>query len=244
MTHAGRQPGGESAPTGPDDWTVPMPAGPVARLCVMISGGGRSLMNLHACCSGGGPVGSERIGARVELVIASGPCAGAERARVAGIETLTMPGVIAPELLGRELAARAIDFVVLAGYLKLLRIPAGFEHRCVNIHPALLPAFGGKGMYGHHAHAAVLASGAKVSGCTVHMVDERFDTGPIVLQRTCPVLDDPADTPESLARRVFDEELIALPMAVHALATGRVAIRRGIARVAADGPWGSRRPGA
>jgi phosphoribosylglycinamide formyltransferase-1 len=210
----------------------------------MISGGGRSLMNLHACCSGTGPAGVPRVSARVELVIASGPCAGAERARVAGIETLIIPGVIPPEALGRELSARRIDLVVLAGYLKLLRIPAGFEHRCVNIHPALLPAFGGKGMYGHHAHAAVLASGAKVSGCTVHMVDERYDTGPILLQRTCPVLDDPRDTPESLAQRVFGEELIALPTAVHALATGRVAIRGGSARVSGDGPWGTRRPGA
>src|SRR4029450_5553555 len=92
----------------------------------------------------------------------------------------------------------------------------------MNIHPALLPSFGGKGMYGRRVHEAVLAHGCKVSGCTVHFVDGSYDTGPIVLQRTCPVADD--DTPETLAARVFEEEKVAYPEAIRLFAAGRLKI--------------------
>jgi folate-dependent phosphoribosylglycinamide formyltransferase PurN len=92
----------------------------------------------------------------------------------------------------------------------------------LNIHPALLPSFGGKGMFGRRVHQAVLDHGCKVSGCTVHFVDGTYDTGPIVLQRTCPALDD--DTPESLALRVFEQEKIAYPEAIRLFQQGRLKV--------------------
>ena len=110
------------------------------------------------------------------------------------------------------------DLVVLAGYLKLVpaRVVARFRQRTINIHPALLPAFGGPGMYGHRVHQAVIASGATLSGATVHFVDEQFDRGPIIAQRTVPVL--PDDTAESLAHRVLAVEHELLPQVVLELA--------------------------
>jgi phosphoribosylglycinamide formyltransferase-1 len=109
----------------------------------------------------------------------------------------------------------------MAGFLQLIQIPDDFKQRVLNIHPALLPAFGGKGMYGHHVHEAVLRSGARVSGCTVHFADNEFDHGPVVLQRTAPVLDD--DTPDTLAARVFEQECIAYPEAIRLIAERRKA---------------------
>jgi phosphoribosylglycinamide formyltransferase 1 len=110
------------------------------------------------------------------------------------------------------------QLVCLAGYLQLLRIPADFSHRVMNIHPALLPAFGGKGMFGHRVHEAVLESGAKFSGCTVHFADNEFDHGPIIVQRVVSVLDD--DTSDSVAQRVFEQECIAYPEAIRLFAQG------------------------
>jgi folate-dependent phosphoribosylglycinamide formyltransferase PurN len=92
----------------------------------------------------------------------------------------------------------------------------------MNIHPALLPSFGGKGMFGHHVHQAVINHGCKVSGCSVHFLDNSYDTGPIILQRTCPVLDD--DTADTLAARVFEQETIAYPEAIRLFAQGRLKI--------------------
>jgi phosphoribosylglycinamide formyltransferase-1 len=92
----------------------------------------------------------------------------------------------------------------------------------VNIHPALLPSFGGKGLYGHKVHAAVIEHGCKISGCTVHFLDDAYDTGPIILQRACPVLDD--DTPQTLAARVFEEEKIAYPEAIRLFQEGKLKI--------------------
>jgi len=116
------------------------------------------------------------------------------------------------------------DFIALAGYLKLVPPPVvhHFRNRIVNIHPALLPAFGGKGMYGHHVHEAVLASGAPESGATVHMVDAEYDRGPIVAQERVPVL--PDDTPDSLAARVLKVEHSLYPRTLRAFAEGRVRI--------------------
>ena len=114
------------------------------------------------------------------------------------------------------------DLVVLGGWLSLLRIPPAYAGRVINIHPALLPAFGGKGMYGRRVHAAVIEHGCKLSGCTVHLVDDQYDNGPIVLQRACPVLDD--DTPETLAARVFEEEKVAYPEAIRLFQQGRLKV--------------------
>ena len=126
------------------------------------------------------------------------------------------------------------DLVVLAGWLCLLEIPPKYAGRVMNIHPALLPSFGGKGMFGRRVHEAVIAHGCKVSGCTVHFVDAEYDSGPIIAQRTCPVLDD--DTPESLAHRVFEEEKIAYPDAIRLFAQGRLTIEGRQVRVAPAPP--------
>jgi formyltetrahydrofolate-dependent phosphoribosylglycinamide formyltransferase len=115
-----------------------------------------------------------------------------------------------------------VDLVCLAGWLCLLHLPERYRGRAMNIHPALLPAFGGKGMFGHHVHESVINHGCKVSGCTVHFLDSAYDTGPIIIQRTCPVLDD--DSPDTLAARVFGEELIAYPEAIRLYAQKRLRI--------------------
>jgi phosphoribosylglycinamide formyltransferase-1 len=122
--------------------------------------------------------------------------------------------------------------VVMGGFLKHVLIPPDFENRVINIHPALIPAFCGRGMYGHHVHEAVLEYGAKVSGCTVHFVDQDYDHGPIILQRVVPVLDQ--DTPEALAARVFAAECEALPEALRWIATGKVTVEGRKVHIAAD----------
>jgi folate-dependent phosphoribosylglycinamide formyltransferase PurN len=175
----------------------------------MLSGSGRTLDNLLTAIREG------RLNASVDVVIASRECLGAEKARAAGVETIVMPGVIPAETLERTLAARRIDWVVLAGYLKYLNIPPAFAGRIVNIHPSLLPAFGGPGMYGDRVHAAVIRAKSKQSGCTVHLVDDVYDHGRIILQRTCSV--EPGDDARTLAARVFTEECIAYPEALQQL---------------------------
>jgi formyltetrahydrofolate-dependent phosphoribosylglycinamide formyltransferase len=183
---------------------------PTPRVCVMISGGGRTLINLLDHIERGS------LKAKVAVVIASdGACAGVERARARRVPVLVMPGVIPGEVLERTLREHHIDFVVLAGYLKLVNIPRGYEGRVVNIHPALLPKFGGKGMHGRRVHGAVLAAGERVSGCTVHLCDGEYDTGRILLQKTCPVM--AGDTPDTLAARVFEVEKAAYPEALSRL---------------------------
>lgn len=185
-------------------------------IAVMLSGSGRTLANL---CD---RIGAGDLPARVAVVIASKECPGAQRARDRGIPTIIEPGVLPADRLDSILREHGAQWVALAGYLKMVNIPHAFEGRVVNIHPALLPAFGGPGMYGDRVHRAVLAHGCKIAGCTVHLCDERYDTGPIVLQRACEVRDD--DTPESLAARVFELEQQAYPEALAALIEGRVVI--------------------
>ena len=121
-----------------------------------------------------------------------------------------------------ELDRYPVDLVILGGFLKFWKIPRKYEGRVMNIHPALIPMFCGKNFYGHSVHEAVLASGVKVSGCTVHFADNVYDHGPIIIQRTVPVLDD--DTPETLAKRVFEQECIAYPEAIRLFAAGRLKI--------------------
>lgn len=186
------------------------------RLAVCISGGGRTLLNLAERIEAG------RLDAEIALVIASRECPGAERARQRGLPVTVEPGDIPAARLGALLHEAGAEWVVLAGYLRLLPIPPGFAGRIVNIHPALLPAFGGRGMHGERVHRAVLDAGCKVSGCTVHLCDDRYDTGPIVLQRACEVRDD--DTPDTLGARVFDLECDALPDALAMLLAGAVEV--------------------
>lgn len=177
-----------------------------ARLCVMLSGSGRTLENLFAASGDG------RLSATVELVIASRPCRGVEIARERGVETRVEAGEISAGTLARLLHEHRIDVVALAGYLRRVHVPEGWQGRILNIHPSLLPAFGGQGMYGDRVHAGVLAAGLTETGCTVHLVDDRFDTGPVLLQRRCPVL--PGDDVSTLASRVFAEERRAYPEAL------------------------------
>ncbi len=124
----------------------------------------------------------------------------------------------------RVMEEYGVNFVVLAGYLKMIgsKILRKFKHRILNVHPALLPSFGGKGMYGHHVHEAVLNYGCKVSGVTVHLVDEEYDTGPPVLQQCVPVHDD--DTPDSLAQRVLKVEHQIYSQAIKLFAEGKIKI--------------------
>lgn len=175
----------------------------------MISGGGRTALNLQDEIDAG------RLQARIELVIASRPCAGLDRCLARGLDAFILRGRLSRDTLGDVLRARHIDLVVLAGYLHLVDIPPGYEGRIVNIHPSLLPAFGGAGMYGDHVHEAVIASGARESGCTVHLCDGAYDRGPILLQMRCPVL--PTDDPHALASRVFELEKQAYPEALREL---------------------------
>ena len=119
-----------------------------------------------------------------------------------------------PDKLLRRLQDEGTDFIVLAGFLWLVPpcITAAYSNRIVNIHPALLPAYGGKGMYGHHVHEAVLAAGEQQSGITIHYVNDRYDSGDIIFQATCPVL--PGDTPDTLATRVHDLEYEHFPRVI------------------------------
>ncbi len=172
----------------------------------MISGEGRTLQNLLEWIDAG------RLRAVVAVVIASRESAGTRAARQRGIAVQVLPGNIPRQTLEETLHAAHVNWVVLAGYLFLVDIPPAWRGRAVNIHPALLPRFGGKGMYGRRVHDAVLAAGEPVSGCTVHMADEEFDRGRIILQRQCPVL--PGDTPDTLAQRVFELEREAYPAAL------------------------------
>ncbi|MBI2119462.1 MAG: phosphoribosylglycinamide formyltransferase [Elusimicrobia bacterium] len=160
--------------------------------------------------------------AEVTLVIANKKEAFAlERAKRARIEALFLDPLSFStrfayfEKMTEELENRKVDLVCLAGFLLKLEGPIlkKFSKRILNIHPALLPKFGGKGMYGHHVHEAVLKAGEKESGCSVHVVDEDFDHGPILLQRKVLVL--PEDTPQTLADRILKEEHLLYPEAIH-----------------------------
>jgi formyltetrahydrofolate-dependent phosphoribosylglycinamide formyltransferase len=187
------------------------------RLAVLLSGSGRTLENLLDEIAAG------RLAASVEIVVSSrGDVRGVEVARRAGVPTHVLPRTNTPLATWSHAifnACRAVeaDLVVMAGFLHLVEIPDDFAGRVLNIHPALLPAFGGRGFHGMHVHRAVLARGCTVSGCTVHLVDNEYDHGRILLQKTVPVL--PDDTPESLAARVFAEECRALPEAIRRFAT-------------------------
>lgn len=179
------------------------------RLAVFLSGTGRTLVNLAAVIDRG------ELHAEIGLVVASRACEGIGRAETLGIPVRLIEGEIEPGALEGLLEEFSIDWVVLAGYLKRLPVPTRWVGRVVNIHPALLPDFGGAGMYGDRVHRAVLEAGVPESGCTVHLCDEHYDTGPIVLQKRCPVL--PGDTPRSLADRVFQVETEAYPAALRLL---------------------------
>lgn len=196
---------------------------PAPRIAVLLSGSGSSLENLCAEIDAG------RVPGQVDLVLASRASAfGLERARQRGIPALCVPRRAHPDPSGYNdalhaaLAERPLDLVLLLGFLSPFEPRARFAARCMNVHPALIPAFSGRGFYGHHVHEAVLAAGVKLTGATVHFVDDEYDHGPIVLQEAIAVLDD--DTPATLAERVQAVERRLVPEAVRLFAAGRLQI--------------------
>lgn len=188
------------------------------RLAVLLSGSGRTLENLLE------QIGAGRLPAEVAVVVSSKPdVRGVKIAERAGVPVRVLP----PGGQGVEAWSEAIfaacrqaraELVVMAGFLHLVRIPSDFAGRVINIHPSLLPAFGGHGFHGMHVHRAVLERGCTVSGCTVHLVDDEYDHGRVLLQEPVPVLAD--DSPESLAARVFAAECRTLPEAIRRIAAG------------------------
>ena len=188
------------------------------RLAVLLSGSGRTLENLLEWIDSGG------LSATVAVVVSSRPdVRGLRIAERAGLSTRLLPpsGQSVEgwsERIFRACREARSDLVVMAGFMHLVRIPADFTGRVINIHPSLLPAFGGRGFHGMNVHRAVLERGCTVSGCTVHLVDDEYDHGRVLLQRTVPVLAD--DSPESLAARVFAAECQTLPEAIQRIAAG------------------------
>jgi phosphoribosylglycinamide formyltransferase-1 len=192
-------------------------------IAVFASGRGSNLMAILKAIEEG------KLKARVVVVVSNNSSAGAlEIARSKGIDALhisrrqfSSDREYADKILS-ELRKRNVELIVLAGYMK--KIPAEvvseYRNRILNIHPALLPSFGGQGMYGINVHKAVIESGVKITGVTVHIVDEEYDHGPIVLQRAVEVKDD--DTPETLAERVLKVEHEVYPEAIRLFVEGKV----------------------
>lgn len=194
------------------------------RLAVLISGAGSTLQNLiHWKYIGELPVD-------FQVVISSSAAAGGiDIAREAGIPVeIVCKSTFAQseehsEAIFSICRAHQVQLVVMGGYLQHLSIPVDFTNRVVNIHPALIPAFSGKGFYGKRVHRAALDCGVKLVGCTVHFVDDQYDHGPIIAQRACPVFE--ADTVDSLQSRVGELERQLLPEVIAAIARDQVSVK-------------------
>jgi len=192
------------------------------QLGVLISGSGRTLQNFVELIARG------ELQAEIGVVISSlSKVKGVERARAAGLPVVIIRNQDHPDVdefsrrIVETLERHDVQLACQAGWTCYWRLPERWLGRVMNIHPALLPKFGGKGFYGHHVHQAVLAAGEKESGCTVHFANNEYDAGPIILQRKVLVL--PEDTPDSLAARVFEQECIAYPEAINRFARGQLA---------------------
>ncbi len=197
----------------------------VLRIAVLISGSGRTLKNfIDLAAEGTLPV-------EIRLVVSSTAKAGGLKfAAEAGIPTQVIlrgdfPGdsdgdIAYGAAIFAACRSAGVDYVAMAGFLKLAPLPDDFVGRVLNIHPALIPGFCGPGMYGHHVHQAVLEAGVRVTGCTVHFVDNQYDHGPIIWQQPVPVFDD--DTAATLADRVFEAEMEAYPHVLKLLAGGKI----------------------
>ena len=204
------------------------------RVAVLVSGGGTNLQAVIDAIEEG------RISnARIDVVISNNKKAYAlERARKHGIQAVGLSPNdfenrdLFNEALYQELAGREIDLVVLAGCLVVIpdKIIREFENRIINIHPSLIPSFCGKGCYGLKVHEQALQRGVKISGATVHFVDEGTDTGPIIMQKAVEVRDD--DTPEVLQRRIMEQaEWVILPEVINLIAEGRVSVSEGHVKI-------------
>ncbi|MHC4290831.1 MAG: formyltransferase family protein, partial [Planctomycetota bacterium] len=183
------------------------------RLGILLSGGGRTMVNIQEQIAVG------HLNAEIIVVISSlSNVRGVQLAKGMGLEPVIIRKKDNPDIeqfsakIAKALDDAKVDLVVQAGWMCLWRIPDNYENRVMNIHPALLPSFGGKGMYGHHVHEAVVKTGCKISGCTVHFCTNEYDAGPIIVQRTCEVKD--GDDADTLADRVFEQECLAYPEAI------------------------------
>lgn len=182
------------------------------RAAVLISGTGRTLKNLIDL--------KDQLKVNIDLVMVSNTNVIGKKFAVQNKITCCIPNKL--DNVFDVLDENYIDVAILGGWLKLLKVPAHWTNRVMNIHPSLLPAFGGKGMYGHKVHEAVLESGAKFSGCTVHFVDNEYDHGPIIHQRIVPVLRN--DTPDMLAARVFEQEISLYPQVINWFAEDKLEV--------------------
>lgn len=196
---------------------------PPLKIAVLLSGSGRTLQNFIDEKAAG------RLNIDIRLVVASKPgLGGSDRAIKAGLDHHLVDRKTCGDLhsFSERIFALCdqakVDLVCLAGWLNLLVIPPNYAGKIMNIHPSLLPSFGGKGMYGHKVHQAVIDYGCKLSGCTVHFVDDSYDNGPVILQRACPVRSN--DTADDLAARVFEEEKIAFPEGIRLFQQGRLTV--------------------
>ena len=207
-----------------------MPESNMLNLAILISGSGTTLQNLID------RINDKTLNANIQIVISSAPDThGIKRA-----EQNSIPVAIVQRkgfddsdnfsnTIINEIEKYSVDLIILAGFLHLFKIPDKYTGKVMNIHPGLIPSFCGKGYYGHHVHEAVIESGVKVSGCTVHFVDNEYDCGPIIIQRVVQVHED--DSPETLAQRVFKEECIAYPEAINLFAEGRLKIEERKVRI-------------
>ncbi len=193
------------------------------KLAVLLSGSGTTLENLFEKIDAG------ELPVEIAVVISSRADAyGLERAKRRGVPTHVFPrrkyGSLEEytEAIFETVREAGAEFVALAGFMVMIGIPDDFKNKVLNIHPALLPSFGGKGMYGHFVYEAVLERGCKVTGCTAHIVNEEYDRGPIVMQKAVQVRED--DTPDTLAERVQAAEREVYPEAIRAFAEGRVRV--------------------
>lgn len=192
------------------------------KIAVLVSGSGSNLQSIIDNIKNG------YVNCSIEIVISDRPGVyGIERAKENNIKTAVLDRKLYGSKLSEkilELIKDKVDLIVLAGWLSILdnNLIKAFKNRIINIHPSLIPAFCGNGMYGKRVHEAALNYGVKVSGCTVHFVDEGTDTGPIILQKTVPVLSN--DSIESLQQKILNEEHLALPEAIKYISEGRVKV--------------------
>ena len=207
-----------------------MPVSNMLNLAILISGSGTTLQNLID------KINDKTLNANIQIVISSTPATyGVKRAEQNNIPVsiVQRKGFNNSEIFSNTIINKiekySVDLIILAGFLHLFKIPDKYTGKAMNIHPGLIPSFCGKGYYGHHVHEAVIESGVKVSGCTVHFVDNEYDCGPIIIQRVVQVHED--DSPETLAQRVFKEECIAYPEAINLFAEGRLKIEERKVRI-------------
>lgn len=178
------------------------------KLAVLLSGSGRTLDNFHECIENG------TMQASIEVVVSNvADALGLTKAKNYGYPAFHAKGNDATNAILKDYD---IDLICLAGYLKLYKPPAHLAHSVLNIHPALIPAFSGEGYYGMRVHRAVHDAGVKVSGCTVHFADERYDEGPIIVQKCVQLAE--GDSPEEIADKVFEAECVAYPEAINLVA--------------------------